>query len=84
MDQLISVLIGAAGPTGALVWFMYHTTTNTIPNLVEDQRKEMAALVESFRTDLREERVLRETLLREVLDRASDACPLKEQRHGHT
>ena len=75
MDQLIAVLVGAVGPTGGLLWFMYYTTAKTIPELVEHHRKETAILVESFRSDLKEERHLRETLLKQVLLRATFSCP---------
>jgi len=75
MEQLMAVLVGAVGPTGALIWFLFHTTAKTIPDIVEAQRKETSALVETFRVDLREERELRETLLRQVLERASYSCP---------
>lgn len=76
MDQLIAVLVGAVGPTGGLLWFMYHTTARTIPDMVERHRAEIAVLVESFRTDLREERQLRETLLSQVIQRAEFRCPM--------
>jgi len=87
MNELIAVLVGAVGPTGGLLWFMYYTTTKTIPDIVADHRKELASLSEShrkdlseivmaFRNDLKEERLLRETLLKEVLERAPYACPM--------
>ena len=75
MDQLIAVLVGAVGPSGALIWYMYHTTTKTIPELVEAHRREIACLVEAFRVDIKEERELRRTLLQSVLERAPFICP---------
>ena len=80
MEQLIAVLVGSLGPTGALVWFMFHTTTNTIPNIVAQHRVEVADLVTQFRVDLTEERELRRTLLAEVLARAPYQCPFSEER----
>jgi hypothetical protein len=78
VDQLIAVLVGAVGPSGALIWFLYHTTTKTIPEIVAAHRAEVAALVTQFREDLREERELRRTLMAEILARAPYKCP-----HAH-
>jgi hypothetical protein len=75
MDQLIAVLVGAVGPSGALIWFLYHTTTKTIPDIVSTHRAEVASLVVQFREDLREERELRRSLLAEVLSRVPYVCP---------
>lgn len=75
MDQLIAVLVGAVGPSGALIWFMYHTTTKTIPDIVLAHRAEVASLVCQFREDLGEERDLRRSLLAEVLAKTPYQCP---------
>ena len=105
MNELLAVLVGAVGPTGGLLWFMYHTTSITIPDIVSDHRKELAALslaqreeigriseshrhdmteiVMAFRADLKEERNLRETLLKQVLESAKFTCPMVNTEHTH-
>lgn len=82
MDQLIAVLVGAVGPTGGLLWFMYHTTVKTIPDMVALHRVEVAGLVESFRVDLKEERELRETLLSQLLKQVAYTCPYSAARQS--
>lgn len=52
MNELIAVLVGAVGPTGGLLWFMYQTTSKTIPDIVADHRKELAALALTQRQEI--------------------------------
>jgi hypothetical protein len=83
MNELIAVLVGAVGPSGALIWFMYHTTSKTIPDIVAQHRLEIANLVQQFREDLSSERDLRRTIMAEVIRRATNTCPYGHDHHPH-
>jgi hypothetical protein len=56
MNELIVQLITALGPTGALVWYLWQTTSKTIPSLIEKHQLNMNATVSQFTKCLEEER----------------------------
>jgi hypothetical protein len=59
MNELVMQLITALGPTGALVWYLWQTTSKTIPNLIEQHNKTMDVTIQKFTASLEEERKAR-------------------------
>lgn len=60
-NTLIATLVGAIGPSGALVWFLYHTTTKTFPELTKKADERLEKMIADFRADLAAEREHRES-----------------------
>jgi predicted PurR-regulated permease PerM len=46
--ELISTIVSSLGVVGALVWYMYHNTTTTIPNLTQQYTETQERLSEKF------------------------------------
>lgn len=66
MDNgLLGGLLGAAGGVGFAIWYGYHVTTKTIPNIVGDFREER-------KLDREERRIEREEFS-EALGKITDA-----------
>ena len=59
MNDLVVQLISALGPTGALVWYLWQTTSKTIPNLIEKHQITMDGTIAQFTKALEEERKAR-------------------------
>jgi hypothetical protein len=57
--ELIVSLCGSLGVTGTLVWYLYWTTTKTIPDLTEKHANSMDKITDKFSDTLREEREFR-------------------------
>lgn len=57
--DVITSLVSTVGVTGALVWYLYHNTTRTIPDLTEKYTRSMEKVSDEFSSTLKEERVYR-------------------------
>lgn len=53
-SELIVQLVSTVGVSGVLVWYLYHTTTKTIPDLAEKHSKSMESITERFTETLTE------------------------------
>lgn len=69
--ELVTSLVSSLGIAGVLVWFLYHTTTKTIPEKDEAHRSEVKEITKNysdtvqnvtnkFADTLKEERVYRQ------------------------
>jgi hypothetical protein len=56
MDQLIATLASSLGVVGALVWYLYYTTSKTLPGIVKEHRESIAEVTNKFSDTLRDER----------------------------
>lgn len=61
MDAWIN-LLSTGGVGVILAWYLYHSTTTTIPLLQSGFQKSLDKVVEDFRAELTEERAARERL----------------------
>lgn len=59
MNDLVLQLITALGPTGALVWYLWQTTSKTIPDLIAKHQTTMDNTITQFTKALEEERKAR-------------------------
>lgn len=57
--ELITSLVGTLGVTGALVWYLYFTTSKTIPSLTKTHSETLDKITEKFGDTLKEEREYR-------------------------
>jgi predicted PurR-regulated permease PerM len=48
--DLITTIVSSIGVVGALVWYMYHNTTTTIPNLTKQYTESQERVAERFAT----------------------------------
>lgn len=46
--ELISTIVSSLGVVGALVWYMYHNTTTTIPNLTKQYTESQEKVAAKF------------------------------------
>lgn len=53
-SETVVQLVGQLGVSGVLVWYLYHTTTKTIPDLAEKHSKSMESITERFTETLTE------------------------------
>lgn len=75
-EEIIVQLVAALGPSGALVWHLWHTTSNTIPTLVNTHRESMDAALDRFTKSLEDERKARNQEIQALRDyiRVEAAC----------
>ena len=79
--ELIASLVGTLGVTGALVWYLYHTTTKTIPDLTEKHAETMDKITERFTDSLKDERDFRRTEFADLKSFIkSESCRHPEQK----
>lgn len=57
--EVITTVISSLGVVGALVWYMYHNTTTTIPNLTKQYTDSQEKIATNFTETLKEERQYR-------------------------
>lgn len=57
--DVVTSLVSSLGVVGALVWYLYHNTTKTIPELTDKYTKTNEAIATRFSETLREERAYR-------------------------
>jgi len=57
--DVITSLVSTLGVVGALVWYLYHNTTKTIPDLTEKYTKANEKIATDFANTLKEERQYR-------------------------
>jgi hypothetical protein len=53
-SELIIQLVSTLGVSGVLVWYLYHTTTKTIPDLADKHAKSMESISEHFTETLKD------------------------------
>lgn len=76
--DLIASLIGTAGVSGALCWYLYHTTAITIPKLTETHSDTLKSISNTFSDTLREEREYRKEEFHELKEFIkTEACKHK-------
>jgi hypothetical protein len=64
--QVISQLISTLGIGGVLVWYLYYTTTVTMPQRDQHYTDAITAITESFTDTLKEEREFRREETKEM------------------
>lgn len=92
--EVVSTLVSSLGVVGALVWYLYHNTTTTIPNLTkqytESQEKVSARFAETqkqitdnFSSTLREEREYRKQEINALQQwiKSEASCKYNQDRH---
>lgn len=72
MDQLIATLASSLGVVGALVWYLYYTTSKTLPTIVKEHRESIAEVTNKFSD------TLSETLHNEREHRKSEMIQLQQ------
>jgi thiamine phosphate synthase YjbQ (UPF0047 family) len=84
--NMISGLVTSFGIGGALVWYMYYTTSVTIPKLNEHNSSVLKEITSNFTESLKEEREFRraetsdmKAMIREARCRMSDEQQRKAQ-----
>ncbi|AMV35727.1 hypothetical protein VN12_26780 [Pirellula sp. SH-Sr6A] len=82
----IGQILQSVGVPGVLVWYLWHNTTKTIPDLVAQHQATIAKLTEDFSKALESERVARKVEVDELRDWIRDeaACKLKNIPPGAT
>lgn len=60
-------ILGAVGSVGFSIWFGYHTTSTTIPNMQKDHREALVALTIRFDQTIKEMAVTHAAAIRELL-----------------
>lgn len=75
MDVIVS-LVSAIGVPGALIWYLWHTTSKTIPDLIDKHSTTIDGIVKEFKSELKEEREARkqEITLLKVFIREEATC----------
>ena len=58
MDGLSGV-VANVGVVGSLIWFLYHTTSVTLPKIVKSHNETLKDITDKFLLNLEEERKLR-------------------------
>jgi hypothetical protein len=83
--DVITSLVSTLGVVGALVWYLYHNTTKTIPDLTDKYTKANENIATKFSDTLKEERNYR----REEIDslktwiRSEAACRYNKDNPTH-
>jgi hypothetical protein len=82
----IGQILQSVGVPGVLVWYLWHNTTKTIPDLVAQHQATIAKLTEDFSKALESERQARKMEVDELRDWIRDeaACKLKNIPPGAT
>jgi len=62
--ELLVSVVSSLGVVGALVWYLYHNTTKTIPDLTDRYTKSIDKISDNFSSTLREERGYRKEEIR--------------------
>lgn len=80
----IGQILQSVGVPGVLVWYLWHNTTKTIPDLVAQHQATIAKLTEDFSKALESERQARKMEVDELRDWIRDeaACKLKNVPPG--
>jgi hypothetical protein len=80
-SEVITQVISSLGVVGALVWYLWHNTTVTIPGLTKTHSDAMEKITEKFSVSLADERKQRimelEMLKTWITNEAS--CKFREQ-----
>lgn len=82
----IGQILQSVGVPGVLVWYLWHNTTKTIPDLVAQHQATIAKLTEDFSKALESERQARKMEVDELRDWIRDeaACKLMNIPPGAT
>ena len=64
--DIITSIISSLGVVGALVWYLYHNTTKTIPDLTEKYTRTNETIANKFTETLKEERAYRKEEIRSL------------------
>jgi hypothetical protein len=83
--DIVTTLVSSLGVVGALVWYLYHNTTNTIPTLTRQHCETMEKISGEFTMNLKEERKQRQTEL-ELLKgwiKTEAACKFNESAEAN-
>ena len=81
--DIVTSLVSTLGVVGALVWYLYHNTTKTIPDLTDKYTKANESIANKFSETLKEERQYR----REEIDslktwiKVEATCRYNRDRH---
>lgn len=79
----IGSIVSSLGVVGALVWYLYHNTTKTIPDLTQLHSDTMEKISDNFTHNLKEEREQRRQEL-ELLKswiKTEASCKFHEPSH---
>lgn len=78
--DIVTTLVSSLGVVGALVWYLYHNTTRTIPDLTKQHSDTMKEISNNFTGNLRGEREQRakELELLKVWIKTEAACKFRE------
>lgn len=75
----MGTLIGGLGTGGVLAWFLWYTTSKTIPTLVRDHRTAMEGVTKTFAVSLADERAnRRQELIDERKARSEELAALRQ------
>ena len=80
--DLITKLVSSLGVGGVLVWYLYHTTTKTIPILTDKYLESQQKISDSFTKSLESERTFRREETKAMRDFIeSDGCKYNKDSH---
>jgi predicted PurR-regulated permease PerM len=92
--EVVSTLVSSLGVVGALVWYLYHNTTTTIPNLTKQYTESQErvserfaetqkAITDNFSATLREEREYRKQEIGALQQwiKSEASCKYNQDRH---
>lgn len=79
-SELIVQLITALGIPGVLVWYLYHTTTKTIPELTKTHSEGMKEVTKAFTDTLKDERSAREREITALQNALPKICTFREAK----
>jgi|GEM_PF-7086989 len=84
--DLWQLLIGQLGIGGALVWYLYYTTSVVFPRMHDEHREDMKLVINQFRDDMHQERQVRESMhgdVKVLLSRLGERpCLAKQEAEG--
>jgi predicted PurR-regulated permease PerM len=92
--EIISTLVSSLGVVGALIWYLYHNTTTTIPNLTKQYTESQERvsqqfantqkqITDNFSSTLREEREYRKQEINalQAWIKSEASCKYNQDRH---
>jgi predicted PurR-regulated permease PerM len=82
--DLIASITSSLGVVGALVWYLYHNTTRTIPDLTDRYTSSIDKISQNFAETLKEERSYRKQEISSLQQwiKSEASCKYNQDMHN--